>query len=119
VNRGRCQICGRKLRVRTTGGLVSHHKAARPCAGAGSPPLELSDAFLASRIDTLKAAALELVRERKALEARRVNWIDPSLSARSSAALSEAFRLERRLKRWRELPLRRARQMEQYGYWLE
>ena len=48
---GRCPQCGRALRRRTDGSLISHDAAGRRCPGGGAPPAE--DAALASWLPVL------------------------------------------------------------------
>lgn len=112
----RCQICGRRVRLRREGGIAHHHVQSHPCPGIGHPPIEQDDAALISRAAERAEAAERLGRELAALYASRANWIDPALKEAHLIALTEARRLHRRLRLHHGWPERFARQMARQGW---
>lgn len=112
----RCQICGRRVRLKAGEVIAHHHVRGRACPGIGHPPIERDDAALTQRAADQAELADELGRELADLYARRANFIPPDLSARYGEALTEARRLHRRLRRHRLWPERFRRQMETQGW---
>lgn len=113
---GKCQLCLRRLRLKSSGEIVSHHKRGDHCPGSGFAPIEIDDQRLAEMAanERQRASALAL-KIRKQIESR-ANRIEPELIREQGAAAVSAHRLAARLARLNSWPERFARQMETQGY---
>ncbi|MEG3177020.1 hypothetical protein U1872_12330 [Sphingomonas sp. RB3P16] len=112
----RCQICGRRKGLRKNGTIVYHHVRGLPCAGAGAVPIEENDDRLRQVARETEGALRSARATIRALEARRANWIDPSLLKRRDDLRTRLDTLHRRIKRldgWADLA---DRQMARYGW---
>lgn len=113
----RCQVCGRRKWLKADGTIVAHFTRGDRCLGAGYPPLAESDERLVWAIDHAEQQAahfLGIIRDHRE---RRLNEPLP-LGVWVSAAhwTKQEMTLGRRLKRHRDAPARRARQLAKYGY---
>lgn len=115
MNRGKCQICGRRRPLKKSGGMVHHHVKGIPCRGKDHPPLEVDDRALEAEAAHYRAIEAKHRAAIKELVARRANWIDPAISAAASQAWYSAYLMERRLARHRAWPERYRKQMERDG----
>lgn len=116
MNRGKCQLCLRRLRLNKLGEIVSHYVGGEPCPGTGFAPLEMDDARLAEMIELERQRERSLSRKIAAQFAMRANRIEPELIAQQAKSMRRLQRLEARKKRLDQWPQRFARQMELHGY---
>jgi hypothetical protein len=112
----RCQICGRRLGVLSTGLIRSHHFHGQLCLGSGHAPIEECDFRLEQCATDAGEREEVLRRELAELFERRANYIEPRLYSDLRSATIEANRLGRRLQRHRSWPQRFQRQMETQGW---
>lgn len=114
--RGRCQICGRRLPLKTNGRVAHHHVRGEVCPGKNHLPLEQDDRHLEAEIARFYAISRSKAAFVRELLARRVNYIDPTHQATGDAAWSLARKLERRLARHRNWPRRFLAEMDRQGW---
>ncbi len=110
----RCQICGRRKHLRKNGTLVYHHVGGPRCPGSGHPPIEVDDAWLVEYAAQLDAAYRQARDAIKALEDRRVNYIDPALIVRRGILAGDSLKIRRRLIRHHEWPARYIRTYDRH-----
>lgn len=112
----RCQICGRRTPVSKKEMIAHHHVRGNLCAGAGFPPIEVSDARLAEVAESARQEASRISDKLLSLYEGRANWIDPALVTSAAATATHADKLTRRLERHRAWPMRFAHQMQSQGW---
>ena len=97
---GKCQICGRRLRLKKSAEVAMHYRHGTACPGSGFAPIEIDDSRLAEVARNERERALNIAKEiRIQIEAS-----------------TQANKLEAKLRRLNKWPERFARQMENHGY---
>lgn len=98
----RCQICGRRKRLKKGGLITKHYRAGRVCPGSSARPYEDDCSAMERAIAAYRATDEKLwpLFSRHICE-RRNTPFPAHLSGELAFALKEASRLEVRLRRWR------------------
>lgn len=113
---GKCQICGRRLRLKKSAEVAMHYRHGTACPGSGFAPIEIDDSRLAEVARNERERALNIAKEIRIQIEARVNRIEPELIKRQIEASTQANKLEAKLRRLNKWPERFARQMENHGY---